>query len=208
MHILFLSLSNLFAQTQTITGIIKQRDNKETVRRLLFWSKEGTRGTYKDNHGTSNLRVPVFPQHIIIYRSDWNEVIPGTISSTVIAIIWSPLRIMGTWSGSSATRSQIRALNRRFIERMSSSYIREVAAPCLDDAIDEFKRGGLVTSSNPLSKPGNKGISWPGNVRMNQLRGWHGNQAPEILENLRSGTMLVWCMDLTMWLLPGASAAL
>ncbi len=56
-HFLLLSLSNSFAQTQTITGTISNGDNKEPVPAASVVIKGGTRGTYTDNHGNFKLTV-------------------------------------------------------------------------------------------------------------------------------------------------------
>ena len=65
-HFLFLSFSNSFAQTQTISGKISNGDNKEPVPAASVLIKGGTRGTYTDNHGNFKLTVQSFPVTLII----------------------------------------------------------------------------------------------------------------------------------------------
>src|SRR6476646_10808403 len=64
--ILFLSLSNSFAQTQTITGKINNSDNQEPVPAASVLIKGSTRGTYTDNHGNFKLTVQSFPVTLIV----------------------------------------------------------------------------------------------------------------------------------------------
>ena len=127
---LFLSFSNSFAQTQNITGKINNGDNKEPVPAASVLIKGGTKGTYTDNHGNFKLTVQSFPVTLIISSVGYEtQEFQVESASTVISIDLKPASVMGTEVVVSATRSQIRSLESPVsIERMSSSYIREVAA--------------------------------------------------------------------------------
>ncbi len=209
-HIVFLSLGNSFAQTQIITGKINNGDNKEPVPAASVLIKGGTRGTFTDNHGNFKLTVQSFPVTLIIssvgYETQEFQVVSA---STVISIDLKPASIMGTEVVVSATRSQIRSLESPVsIERMSSSYIREVPAPSFYDAIANLKGVDVVTSSILFKTMGTRGFNGSGNVRMNQLVDGMDNQAPGL--NFAVGN-IVGLNELdvdNVELLPGASSAL
>ena len=208
--ILFLSFSNAYAQTQTITGIISNGDNKEPVPAASVLIKGGTHGTYTDNHGNFKLSVQSLPVTLIISSVGFEskEFRVESVSS-VISIDLKPTSIVGTEVVVSATRSQIRSLESPVsIERMSSSYIREVPAPSFYDAIANLKGVDVVTSSILFKTMGTRGFNGSGNVRMNQLVDGMDNQAPGL--NFAVGN-IVGLNELdvdNVELLPGASSAL
>src|ERR1700759_368660 len=207
---LFLSLSNSFAQTQTITGKINNGDNKEPVPAASVLIKGSTRGTYTDNHGNFKLTVQSFPVTLIISSVGFEtQEFPVGSASTVISVDLKPASIVGTEVVVSATRSQIRSLESPVsIERMSSSYIREVAAPSFYDAIANLKGVDVVTSSILFKTMGTRGFNGSGNVRMNQLVDGMDNQAPGL--NFAVGNVVgLNELDVdNVELLPGASSAL
>ncbi len=211
--ILFLSLSNSFAQTQTITGTISNGDNKEPVPAASVVIKGGTRGTYTDNHGNFKLTVNQAVPFTIIISSVGFEtkefVVESASSGAGIMVELKPASIMATEVVVSATRSQIRNLESPVsIERMSSSYIREVPAPSFYDAIANLKGVDVVTSSILFKTMGTRGFNGSGNVRMNQLVDGMDNQAPGL--NFAVGN-IVGLNELdvdNVELLPGASSAL
>jgi outer membrane receptor protein involved in Fe transport len=209
-HILFLSLGYSFAQTQIITGKINNGDNKEPVPAASVLIKGGTRGTFTDNHGNFKLTVQSFPVTLIISSVGYEtQEFQVESASTVISIDLKPTSIMGTEVVVSATRSQIRSLESPVsIERMSSSYIREVPAPSFYDAIANLKGVDVVTSSILFKTMGTRGFNGSGNVRMNQLVDGMDNQAPGL--NFAVGN-IVGLNELdvdNVELLPGASSAL
>src|SRR6201995_6150999 len=207
---LFLSLSNSFAQTQTITGKINNGDNKEPVPAASVLIKGSTRGTYTDNHGNFKLTVQSFPVTLIISSVGFEtQEFPVGSASTVISVDLKPASIVGREVVVSATRSQIRSLESPVsIERMSSSYIREVAAPSFYDAIANLKGVDVVTSSILFKTMGTRGFNGSGNVRMNQLVDGMDNQAPGL--NFAVGNVIgITDLDVdNMELLEGASSAL
>src|ERR1700733_11112431 len=209
-HFLFLSFSNSFAQTQTISGKISNGENKEPVPAASVLIKGGTRGTYTDNHGNFKLTVQTFPVTLIISSVGFEtQEFQVESASTVIAIDMKPASVMGTEVVVSATRSQIRSLESPVsIERMSSSYIREEPATSFYDAIANLKGVDVVTSSILFKSMGTRGFNGSGNVRMNQLVDGMDNQAPGL--NFAVGN-IVGLNELdvdNVELLPGASSAL
>jgi len=208
--ILFLSLSHSFAQAQTITGKINNGDDKEPVPAASVLIKGGTRGTFTDNHGNFKLTVQSFPITLIISSVGFEtQEFRVESASSVISIDLKPASIIGTEVVVSATRSQIRSLESPVsIERMSSSYIREVPAPSFYDAIANLKGVDVVTSSILFKTMGTRGFNGSGNVRMNQLVDGMDNQAPGL--NFAVGN-IVGLNELdvdNVELLPGASSAL
>jgi outer membrane receptor protein involved in Fe transport len=175
--------------------------------------KGGTRGTYTDNHGNFKLNVNQAVPFTIIISSVGFEtkefVVESASSGTGIMVELKPASIMATEVVVSATRSQIRNLESPVsIERMSSSYIREVPAPSFYDAIANLKGVDVVTSSILFKTMGTRGFNGSGNVRMNQLVDGMDNQAPGL--NFAVGN-IVGLNELdvdNVELLPGASSAL
>jgi outer membrane receptor protein involved in Fe transport len=212
-HFLLLSLSNSFAQTQTITGTISNGDNKEPVPAASVVIKGGNKGTYTDNHGNFKLNVNQAVPFTLIISSIGFEtkefVVESASAGAGIMVELKPASIMATEVVVSATRSQIRNLESPVsIERMSSSYIREVPAPSFYDAIANLKGVDVVTSSILFKTMGTRGFNGSGNVRMNQLVDGMDNQAPGL--NFAVGN-IVGLNELdvdNVELLPGASSAL
>ena len=86
-----------------------------------------------------------------------------------------PASVVGTEVVVSATRSQIRSLESPVsIERMSSSYIREVAAPSFYDAIANLKGVDVVTSSILFKTMGTRGFNGIGKCPDEPAGGWNG----------------------------------
>jgi outer membrane receptor protein involved in Fe transport len=208
---LFLSLSNSFAQSQTITGTITNGDSKEPVPAASVVVKGGTRGTYTDNHGNFKLTVTQAAPFTIVVSSIGFETKEIAVASagTALSIELKPASVLGTEVVVAATRSQLRSLESPVsIERMSSSYIREVPAPSFYDAIANLKGVDVVTSSILFKTMGTRGFNGSGNVRMNQLVDGMDNQAPGL--NFAVGN-IVGLNELdvdNVELLPGASSAL
>jgi outer membrane receptor protein involved in Fe transport len=204
-------LSNSFAQTLTISGKIINADNKDAVPAASVLIKGGNSGTFTDNHGNFKLAVHQAVPFTIIVSSvgyETKEFLVESASSN-ITVELSPASVIGTEVVVSATRSQIRSLESPVsIERMSSSYIREVAAPSFYDAIANLKGVDVVTSSILFKTMGTRGFNGSGNVRMNQLVDGMDNQAPGL--NFAVGN-IVGLNELdvdNVELLPGASSAL
>lgn len=200
-----------FSQSVTITGKINNGDNSEPVPAASVLIKGATGGTYTDNHGNFKLSVhQSFPVTIIISSVGFEtkEFLVESASSP-ISIDLKSASIVGTEVVVSATRSQIRSLESPVsIERMSSSYIREVAAPSFYDAIANLKGVDVVTSSILFKTMGTRGFNGSGNLRMNQLVDGMDNQAPGL--NFAVGN-IVGLNELdvdNVELLPGASSAL
>ena len=176
-----LFLNKTFSQSSTITGKINNGDNNEPVPAASVIIKGGTRGTYTDNHGNFRLGVPPSYPFTIVVSSVGFETQEFVVTSAAVAISINlkPASIVGTEVVVSATRSQIRSLESPVsIERMSSSYIREVAAPSFYDAIANLKGVDVVTSSILFKTMGTRGFNGSGNLRMNQLVDGMDNQAP------------------------------
>src|SRR3984957_15436601 len=179
--LIFLASNRSLAQTVTVSGKISNGDSKEAVPAASVLIKGGTTGTFSDNHGNFKLSVNhAFPFTLVIssigYETKEFEVVSA---SSLIGIELKPASVMGTEVVVSATRSQIRSLESPVsIERMSSSYIREVPAPSFYDAIANLKGVDVVTSSILFKTMGTRGFNGSGNVRMNQLVDGMDNQAP------------------------------
>ncbi len=199
------------AQSVTVSGKINNDETKESLPAVSVVLKGGTTGTFTDNHGNFKLTVNhSFPITLIISSIGFEtkEIVVESAAAVVEAGL-KPASAMGTEVVISATRSQIRSLESPVsIERMSSSAIREVAAPSFYDAIGNLKGVDVVTSSILFKTMGTRGFNGSGNLRMNQLVDGMDNQAPGL--NFSVGN-IVGLNELdvdNVELLPGASSAL
>jgi outer membrane receptor protein involved in Fe transport len=209
--ILLSFLDRTFAQSITISGKITSGESKDAVPAASVLVKGGTAGTYTDNRGNFKLTLNhAFPITLVISSVGF-ETREFTVesSSSSVNIELKTASVMGTEVVVSATRSQIRSLESPVsIERLSSSAIREVAAPNFYDAIGNLKGVDVVTSSILFKTMGTRGFNGSGNLRMNQLVDGMDNQAPGL--NFSVGN-IVGLNELdvdNVELLPGASSAL
>jgi outer membrane receptor protein involved in Fe transport len=207
----FLSVSNIFAQSVTITGKISNGDSKEAVPAASVILKGGTAGTYSDNHGNFKLTINhSLPFTLVITSIGYEpkEVLVESVSST-LEIAMKPTSVIGTEIVVSATRSQIRSLESPVsIERIGSAAIREVPAPNFYDAIGNLKGVDVVTSSILFKTMGTRGFNGSGNLRMNQLVDGMDNQAPGLNFSVANIAGLNELDVDNVELLPGASSAL
>jgi outer membrane receptor protein involved in Fe transport len=209
--IFFSFLNQTFAQSTTISGRVISSDGKDAVPAASVLLKGGTAGTYSDNRGFFKMTINhSFPFTIIISSVGYEprEYVVESASSS-INIELKTTSVIGTEVVVSATRSQIRSLESPVsIERLSSSAIREVAAPNFYDAIGNLKGVDVVTSSILFKTMGTRGFNGSGNLRMNQLVDGMDNQAPGLNFSVGNIAGLNELDVDNVELLPGASSAL
>jgi outer membrane receptor protein involved in Fe transport len=205
------SLTEIFAQTTSISGNINNAENNEAVPAASVLLKGGTTGTYSDSHGHFTIGINhAFPFTLIISSVGFEtkEILVES-ASTSLSIVLKPASVMGTEIVVSATRSQIRNLESPVsIERMGSAAIREVAAADYYDAIGNLKGVDVVTSSILFKTMGTRGFNGSGNLRMNQLVDGMDNQAPGLNFSVANIAGLNELDIDNVELLPGASSAL
>ncbi len=214
--ITWLSLSLLaipaFPQSSlTITGTVRNAQNKEMVPAVSVVVKGTKSGTFTDEHGNFRLTTDAQPPIVLVFSSvgfGTQEVTVGN-ASTPVTIDFVPSSTLGIEVVVSATRSAIRSLESPVtIERMGSVAAHEVPGPSFYDAIVNLKGVDAVTSSLLFKTIGTRGFNGSGNTRMNQFVDGMDNQAPGL--NFPVGN-IVGLSELdvdNVELLPGASSAL
>lgn len=206
----FFSLT-IFAQTNSITGTVRNSINKEIVPAVSVSIRGSSAGTYTDEKGnfriTTDQKFPITliftsvsfePQEIIV-----NE---GTAAVNVDFV---PSSVMGVEVVVSASRVAERILESPVsIERMGAGAIRQAAAPSFYQGLANFKGVDLVTSSLTFNTLSTRGFNGSGNLRFNQLVDGMDNQAPAL--NFSVGIILGPTeLDIdNIELLQGASSAL
>lgn len=211
--LLFVCLTslNLFAQTNTITGTVRNNSNQDIVPAVSVSVRGSSSGTYTDEKGnfriTTDQKFPI----TLIFSSigfETKEFIVNEGSGSV-NIALDPTSVMGVEVVVSASRIAERILESPVsIERMGAGAIRQSAAPSFYQGLANFKGVDLVTSSLTFNSISTRGFNGSGNLRFNQLVDGMDNQAPAL--NFSVGIILGPTeLDIdNMELLQGASSAL
>src|SRR5687768_5386197 len=149
-----------FAQTNTISGNVRNSLNKDVVPAVSITIKGSTTGTFTDERG--NFRTTT--DHKIPLSLIFNSIgfVPQELTvndaNSAINVDFVPASTMGVEVVISASRVPERILESPVsIERMGVGMIRQSAAPSFYQGLANFKGVDLVTSSltfNTLSTRG------------------------------------------------------
>src|SRR6476661_3545839 len=103
---IFFSLSPVFAQNITISGVVKHSTTGEGIPSVSVTVKGGTRGSYTDGNGKFELKVPTLPVTLVFSSIgfDSKEVVVDN-SSTSISVSLDPASSLGQEVVVSATRT-------------------------------------------------------------------------------------------------------
>ena len=200
-----------FAQTNTISGTVRNNMNKDVVPAVSVTIKGSKAGTFTDERGnfriTTDQKLPL----TLVFTSIGFEPQEVTVNdaSSAINVDFVPSSTMGVEVVISASRVPERILESPVsIERMGVGMIRQSAAPSFYQGLANFKGVDLVTSSLTFNTLSTRGFNGSGNLRFNQLVDGMDNQAPAL--NFSVGIILGPTeLDIdNIELLQGASSAL
>ena len=205
----FFSLQAL-AQTVTISGTIRN-STKEGIPAVSIIVKGTSLGTYTDDKGSFSISVPAkFPITLVFSHSEFEgkEMEISSASSTLEIDLATKITI-GQEVVVAANRTSQRILDAPVtVERLSSSALRNAAAPNYYEALTNLKGVDMHTASLTFRTVTTRGFVSSGNTRFNQLIDGMDNQAPGL--NFSVGNIVgLTELDVdNMELLSGASSAL
>jgi outer membrane receptor protein involved in Fe transport len=199
-----------FAQQATISGVVRNSSTKEVVPAVSVIVKENNQGTYTNSDGEFTITVPKMPV-TLIFTSVGFDTYEVTVSdaSAKVEVNFNPSSKLGQEVVVAATRAPTRILESPVtVERMSSTTLRNLAAPNYYEAIANLKGVDMHTASLTFRTVTTRGFVSSGNTRLNQLIDGMDNQAPGL--NFSVGSVIGPTeLDVdNVELLAGASSAL
>jgi outer membrane receptor for ferrienterochelin and colicin len=199
------------AQTSTITGVIVNSLNNESISAVSVTVKGSDAGTFTDDRGNFKLSVnQPLPVTLIISSVGFavQEVAVST-AGQALQIKLQPANTLGQEVVVSASRVAQKILESPVsIERVSAASIRNAPASSFYDVVSTLKGVDVTTSSLTFKTPTTRGFGGSGNTRFNQLVDGMDNQAPGL--NFSVGAIVgLNELDIdNIELLSGASSAL
>jgi outer membrane receptor protein involved in Fe transport len=199
------------AQTITLTGNVKNSNNKDAVPAVSVTVKGSSAGTFTNEKGDFKLvTAQKLPLTLIISSIGFaTKEVEVTSLSSAINVDFVPASSLGTEVVISASRVPQRILESPVsIERISAANIRNAPAASYYDVLSTLKGVDVITSSLTFKTPSTRGFSASGNTRLNQLVDGMDNQAPGLNFSV-GGVVGLTELDVdNIELLPGASSAL
>jgi len=209
---LFAGLFSLAANAQKVTvkGKVSNSTSKETVPAVSVVVKGTSQGTYTDQNGEYSLTVAKLPVTLVFSSIGYeNQEVTVSDASSPTNVDFKVNNSLGQEVVVSANRVPTRILEAPVTtERMSSTAIRNLAAPTVYEAIANLKGVDVHTASLTFRTVTTRGFVSSGNTRLNQLVDGMDNQAPGL--NFSVST-IVGLSDIdvdNVELLSGASSAL
>lgn len=199
-----------YAQTVTVKGTVRSSSSKEVVPAVSVAVKGTSQGTYTNADGEFTISVAKLPI-VLVFSSIGYQDQEVTVSSAndPVSVDFKVNESLGQEVVVSATRTPTRLLESPVtVERLSSTTLRNVAAPNFYEAIGNLKGVDVHTASLTFRTVTTRGFVSSGNNRLNQLMDGMDNQAPGL--NFAVGSM-VGPSDLdveSVEVLSGASSAL
>jgi outer membrane receptor protein involved in Fe transport len=210
--VLNLPLTGMLAQTNVVlSGHISNSKTGESAPAVSVTVKGKDAGTYTDDKGNFRFTVPGPLPVTLVFSSvgfTTREMSVAT-AGQLPGITLEPGYMLGEEIVVAASRVSERLLESPVsIERISTSNIRNAAAPSYYDALANLKGVDVTTSSLTFKTISTRGFNGSGNLRLNQLVDGMDNQAPGL--NFPVGSIIgLTELDVdNMELLPGASSAL
>jgi outer membrane receptor protein involved in Fe transport len=210
--VLTLPLTSIFAQSSTVlSGHISNSKSGEPAAAVSVTVKGGDAGTYTDDNGNFRFTVSRPLPLILVFSSIGfvQQELAVTSAGQALSIKLEPGYALGEEIVVAASRVAEKLLESPVsIERISTSNIRNAAAPTYYDALANLKGVDVTTSSLTFKTISTRGFNGSGNLRLNQLVDGMDNQAPGL--NFPVGSVIgLTELDVdNMELLPGASSAL
>ena len=206
--VLLISFS-AYAQQVTVKGTVRSQASKEVVPAVSVAVKGTTQGTYTDADGKFSISVSKLPVTLIFSSIGYQDQEVSVTSSAGVSVDLKVNEALGQEVVVAATRTPTRLLESPVtVERLSTTALRNVAAPNFYEAIGNLKGVDVHTASLTFRTITTRGFVSSGNTRLNQLMDGMDNQAPGL--NFAVGSM-VGPSDLdveSVEVLSGASSAL
>lgn len=206
--VLLISFS-AYAQQVTVKGSVRNQASKEAVPAVSVVVKGTSQGTYTNADGQFVLSVSKLPVTLVFSSIGFSDQEVSVNSLADLSIELKVNESLGQEVVVSATRTPTRLLESPVtVERLSSTALRNVAAPNFYEAIGNLKGVDVHTASLTFRTITTRGFVSSGNTRLNQLMDGMDNQAPGL--NFAVGSM-VGPSDLdveSVEVLSGASSAL
>lgn len=198
------------AQSVTITGKVSNNTSKESVPAVSVIVKGTSQGTYTNSDGEFSIRVSKLPVVLVFSSIGYdNQELSVSDASKPVNIDFVVNNSLGQEVVVAATRTPTRLLESPVtVERMSSSVIRNIAAPSVYEALTNLKGVDVHTASLTFRTVTTRGFVSSGNTRLNQLVDGMDNQAPGLNFSVSS---IVGLTDLdvdNIEILSGASSVL
>lgn len=198
------------AQKVTVKGKVSNSSSKESVPAVSVVVKGTSQGTYTDQNGEYSITVSKLPVVLVFSSIGYeNQEVTVSDASQAANVDFKVNNSLGQEVVVSANRVPTRILEAPVTtERMSSSAIRNIAAPTVYEAIANLKGVDVHTASLTFRTVTTRGFVSSGNTRLNQLVDGMDNQAPGL--NFSVST-IVGLSDIdidNVELLSGASSAL
>lgn len=198
------------AQSVTISGTVTNASSKENVPAVSVVVKGTSQGTYTNPDGGFSLKVAKLPVTLVFSSIGYEtQELSVSSASAPIKVDFKVNNALGQEVVVAATRAPQRLLESPVtVERMSSSVIRNLAAPTAYEAITNLKGVDVHTASLTFRTVTTRGFVSSGNTRLNQLVDGMDNQAPGLNFSVSS---IVGLTDLdvdNIEILSGASSAL
>jgi hypothetical protein len=200
---------NVFAQSVTIGGTVRNSTSKEGVPAVSVTIKGSSSGTYTDDKGNFSISTKL-PATLVFTSVGFEpQEINVTSAEKGLEVNFVSISTLGQEVVVAAARSQQRILDAPVtVERLSSSALRNAAVPNYYEALANLKGVDMHTASLTFRTVTTRGFVSSGNTRFNQLIDGMDNQAPGL--NFSVGNIVgLTEMDVdNMELLSGASSAL
>ena len=209
MAVLFSIAAN--AQSVTISGTVRNGTSKEGVVAVTVAIKGTSSGTYTDPNGKFSIKVPKLPVVLVFTSTGGYDAQEVTVSdaSKTIDVDLKVNTVMGQAVIVAANRVPTKILESPVtIERLSSSALKNSAAPSVYEAIGNLKGVDVHTASLSFRTITTRGFVSSGNTRLTQLIDGMDNQAPGL--NFAVGSVIgLTDLDVdNIEVLSGASSAL
>ncbi|MBM3915014.1 MAG: TonB-dependent receptor [Sphingomonadales bacterium] len=205
-----LFMFSAYAQTVTLKGTVRNSDTKEAVPAVSVAVKGTSQGTYTNADGAFSISVSKLPAVLVFTSVGYLDAeVSVSDASQALVVDFKVNNALGQEVVVAATRTPTRLLESPVtVERLSSTALRNVAAPNFYEALGNLKGVDVHTASLTFRTVTTRGFVSSGNTRLNQLMDGMDNQAPGL--NFAVGSM-VGPSDLdveSVEVLSGASSAL
>jgi hypothetical protein len=130
-----------FAQTNTISGIVRNNTSKDIVPAVSVIVKGTNQGTFTNSNGEFSLNVEKLPVTLIFSSVGYDTYeIEVKDASVKVEIAFNPASTLGQEVVVAATRTPTRILESPVtVERMSNATLRSLPAPSYYEAIANLK---------------------------------------------------------------------
>ncbi len=199
-----------FAQSITLSGVVRNSVSREVVPAVSVIVKGTNQGSFTNSDGEFTISVAKLPVTLVFSSIGYDNVEVAVSDAQVkLEVDFKPVSTLGQEVVVAANRTPTRILESPVtVERMSSTTIRNLAAPNYYEAIANFKGVDMHTASLTFRTVTTRGFVSSGNTKMNQLIDGMDNQAPGL--NFSVGSIIGPTeLDVdNVELLAGASSAL